>query len=127
MSWLTSTPMSERLDEWMDGYVLAWSSNNPDHIRALFTDDAVYDPQTEGGEWEGIDEIVEKWVGIDDSEENWDFEWLPLVEADDLAVVTGRTRYLEPEESYRNLFVIRFADDGRCYDFTEWYIEEDTG
>ena len=127
MSWLTSTTMSEQLDAWMDGYVLAWSSNDPDHIKALFTEDAVYDPQTEGGEWEGIDEIVENWLDIDDSEENWDFEWLPLVETEDLAVVTGRTRYSEPEVSYRNLFVIRFADDGRCYDFTEWYIEEDTG
>ena len=44
----------------------------------------------------------------------------------DIAVITGRTRYFEPEASYRNLFVIRFADDDRCYDFTEWYIEEDT-
>ncbi|HWB87833.1 MAG TPA: nuclear transport factor 2 family protein [Acidimicrobiia bacterium] len=119
--------MSERLDDWMDGYVLAWSSNDPAHIRALFTEDAVYDPQTDDGEWEGIDEIVERWIDIGDSEDNWDFEWLPLVEADDVAVVTARTRYFQPEASYRNLFVIRFAEDGRCRDFTEWYIEEDTG
>lgn len=119
--------MSDRLDQWMDGYVLAWSSNDPEHIRALFTEDAVYDPQTAGGEWEGIDEIVEKWVEVGDVEDNWDFQWQPLVEADDIAIVTGRTRYVEPEASYRNLFVIRFDDDGRCRDFTEWYIEEDTG
>lgn len=119
--------MSERLDAWMDGYVLAWSSNDPEHIQALFTEDAVYDPQTEDGEWEGIDEIVEKWIEVGDSEDNWDFEWLALVETDDLAVVTCRTRYFQPEASYRNLFVVRFAEDGRCLDFTEWYIEEDTG
>lgn len=124
---LTSGSMTEKLDQWMDGYVLAWSSNETDHIRALFTEEAVYDPQTEGGEWEGISEIVSRWQEIDDKEDNWDFEWLPLVETDDLAVVTGRTRYFEPELSYRNLFVIRFADDGRCSDFTEWYIEEDPG
>ena len=119
--------MSERLDEWMDGYVLAWSSNDEEHIRALFTENAVYDPQTADGEWDGIEEIVARWREIDDHEENWDFEWLPMVETDDLAVVTGRTTYNEPPTSYRNLFVIRFADDGRCYDFTEWYIEEDDG
>jgi len=111
----------------MDGYVLAWSSNDPDHIRALFTEEAVYDPQTADGEWHGVDEIVANWQEIDDSEDNWDFEWLPLVETDELAIVTGRTHYFEPPASYRNLFVIRFGEDGRCYDFTEWYIEEDSG
>lgn len=117
--------MTERLERWMDGYVLAWSTNEPEHIGALFTEDAVYDPQTAGGEWHGLEEIVRRWKEIDDDEENWDFEWLPLVETDDLAIVTGRTRYSEPPLNYRNLFVIRFAEDGRCRDFTEWYIEED--
>lgn len=117
--------MSERLDDWMDRYVLAWSSNDGVDIGALFTEDAVYDPQTAEGEWEGIAEIVARWQEIDDDEENWVFQWRPLVETDDLAVVTGRTRYENPRASYRNLFVIRFADDGRCYDFTEWYIEEE--
>jgi hypothetical protein len=69
--------MTERLDDWMDQYVLAWSSNETEHISALFTDEAVYDPQTEGGEWEGIDEIISRWQEIDDTEDNWDFEWRP--------------------------------------------------
>ncbi len=116
--------MSERLDSWMDRYVLAWSTNDPEHVAALFTEDAVYDPQTAGGEWEGIADIVANWLEIDDDEENWDFEWAPLVETDDVAVITGRTRYFDPPTSYRNLWVIRWRDD-RCYDFTEWYIEED--
>jgi len=117
--------MSERLDAWMDGYVLAWSSGDADDIAALFTEDAVYDPQTADGEWEGIEAIIARWQEIDDDEDNWDFEWLPLVETDEVAVVTGRTRYFEPPTSYRNLFIIRFNDESRCYDFTEWYIEED--
>jgi hypothetical protein len=117
--------MSERLDAWMDGYVLAWSTNETDHIEALFTPDAVYDPQTADGEWEGLEEIVSRWQAIDDDEENWDFEWRPVVESDDIAVVTARTRYFDPPMSFRNLFVIHFDADGRCRDFTEWYIEED--
>ena len=117
--------MTESLNSWMDAYVLAWSTNQADDIAALFTEDAVYDPQTAGGEWDGLAEIIARWQEADDDEENWEFEWQPLVATDDLAVVTGRTRYLEPPISYRNLFVIRFREDGRCYDFTEWYIEED--
>ena len=117
--------MTDRLDDWMDGYVLAWSSNDPEHIRQLFTDDAVYDPQVEGGEWDGIEEIVSHWQEKDDQEDNWDFEWQPVVEDDELAVITGRTTYFDPPAAFRNLFIIRFAPDGRCYDFTEWWIEED--
>ena len=42
-----------------------------------------------------------------------------------MAVVSGRTRYLDPPASYRNLFVIRFGASGRCADFTEWWIDEE--
>ncbi len=116
--------VSERLESWMDRYVAAWTSNNPDQISALFTEDAVYDPQTADGEIHGIEQIIDWWLDIDDRPDNWDFEWLPLVESDDLAVVVGNTKYLDPEANYRNLFVIRFDDSGLCRDFTEWYIEE---
>ena len=84
------------------------------------------DVKTADGEWEGIDAIIARWQEIDDQEDNWDFEWIPLLETDDLAVVIGRTRYIEPPLSYRNLFVVRFAEDRRCSDFTEWYIEEES-
>lgn len=119
--------MSERLHEWMDRYVLAWSTNDPEQIATLFSEGAVYDPQTAGGEWHGVEEIVEQWIEIGDEEDNWEFEWRPLVESDDLAIVVGKTHYFEPAMSYRNLFVIRFDEEDRCYDFTEWYIEEDPG
>jgi hypothetical protein len=122
---LPSLPMSERLEKWMDDYVLAWSTNQADDIAALFTTDAVYDPQTPEGEWDGIDEIIRRWQERDQDEENWEFEWRPLVETDAVAIVTGRTRYVDPPVSYRNLFVIMFDDQGRCHDFTEWWIEEE--
>lgn len=115
----------EQLERWMDGYVLAWSSNDADHIAALFSPDAVYDPQTSDGELLGIPEIVQWWQGVGDDPENWEFHWLPVVETDEVAVVSGATRYGDPKSTYRNLFVIRWGEDGRCIDFTEWYIEED--
>ena len=114
-----------RLEAWMDAYIAAWTDNHPGHIESLFTEDAVYDPQTADGEIHGAGAISEWWREIDDDPENWDFEWMPIVESEDIGVVAGRTRYFEPPASYRNLFVIRFAPDGRCHDFTEWYIEEE--
>jgi len=117
--------VSERLDDWMDGYIEAWTSNDRFDIAALFAPAAVYDPQTADGERHGHEEIISFWQEIGDEPDNWDFEWQPLVETDDLAVITGTTRYQDPPASYRNLFVIRFEPDGRCRDFTEWYIEEE--
>lgn len=116
---------SERLNAWMDGYVHAWESNDPEDVAALFSPEAVYDPQTADGEWDGVEEIAKRWIEIGDTPGNWDFQWIPLVETDELAVVVANTEYREPPMSYRNLFVIRFDSEGRCEDFTEWYIEED--
>ncbi len=62
--------MTERLDSWMDAYVLAWSSNQADDITSLFTEDAVYDSQTAAGEWNGLGEIIARWQEADDDEDN---------------------------------------------------------
>ena len=70
-------------------------------------------------------ELVEKVWGDDLRIEGVVVEYLGGI--DDLAIVVCRTTYLTPPMVYRNLFVIRFADDGRCTDFTEWYIEEQQG
>jgi beta-glucosidase len=120
-------PSPSPVEEWMDGYIAAWSSNDPDEIAGLFTSDAVYDPQTADGELHGHEEIIGWWRGIGDTPDNWEFEWWPIVDTDEVAVIAATTRYFDPPASYRNLFVIRFDEDGRCRDFTEWYIEEDAG
>ncbi|HJR92709.1 MAG TPA: nuclear transport factor 2 family protein [Acidimicrobiia bacterium] len=118
--------MSEHLEWWMDRYVAAWDSNDADDIAGLFDPEAVYDTQTADGPWHGVDAIVAGWQAIDDTPGNWEFDWQPLVETDDIAVVTGRTTYLDPPASYRNLFVIQWhPDNGLCRDFTEWWIDED--
>lgn len=33
---------ADDLTTWVDGYVRAWASNDPDDIGRLFTDDATY-------------------------------------------------------------------------------------
>lgn len=115
--------MSARLDAWMDGYVAAWRSNDAAHISALFTEDAVYDPQTGHEPWRGRDAVVAGWIDVGDEPDTWRFTWAPLVEVGDLAIITGETRYdEEPPRTYRNLWVIEFGEDDRCRSFTEWYV-----
>jgi hypothetical protein len=36
--------------------------------------------------------------------------------------VRGWTKYFEPEREYSNIWVIRFDDEGRCTEFTEWWM-----
>ena len=50
------------------------------------------------------------------------FEWRPVVVTEDVSVVEGITRY--PRETFRNLWVIRLDGDGRCREFTEWWMAE---
>jgi uncharacterized protein (TIGR02246 family) len=107
---------------WMDAYVAAWSSNDPEEISSLFTGDARYYLVPTARPWVGREEIARGWAGVADEPGTWTFRYEPLAVAGDLAFVRARTVYdRDPPGSYENLFVIRFAADGRCSEFTEWY------
>jgi len=126
MSETTNEPASDRTTNWVDGYVRAWRSNDPDDIRALFTNDAVYLLAPDAEPLRGHEGIVAGWLEHADQDGEWSFEWKPLHEASDLAFVEGRTEY-PAERDYLNLWVIRFAPDGRATEFTEWYMARDHG
>ncbi|MFI7618365.1 nuclear transport factor 2 family protein [Nonomuraea terrae] len=109
---------------WIEGYVRAWNSNDPDDIAALFTEDAVYYTEPYATPWQGRDDIVAQWLGRQDKPGEATFEWHPVCVTDDLSVVQGVTTY--PDKTYSNLWLIRFALDGRCREFTEWWMRHDT-
>jgi hypothetical protein len=110
------------LARWIDGYVTAWSSNEPDDIGALFTEDAEYVTEPYATPWRGRRTIVDQWIEHKDEPGDASFAWSPLVVTPDVAVVQGHTVYREPPRTYDNLWVIRLADDGRCRSFTEWWM-----
>lgn len=115
--------MNEDVRAWLDRYLVAWRSNEPDDIRALFAEDATYayDP-FEASPLSGREAIVESWLERRDEPGTWRFEGHPVVGADGIGIVQGTTRYSDGRV-YANLWVIRFADDGRATSFTEWYME----
>ena len=49
------------------------------------------------------------------------FTWHPVVITGDVAVVQGTTTY--PDEAFSNLWVLRLDADGRCREFTEWWMQ----
>lgn len=110
---------------WMEGYVRAWESNDPAAIASLFSSDARYYTAPWREAWRGRNGIIEGWLGRREQQGRWSFRWEPVVLADDVAVITGRTMYHHRSVTYWNLFVLRFDGDGRCLEFTEWWMEEE--
>jgi hypothetical protein len=118
---------------WLDRYVEAWRANERPPIEALFTDDVVYRfrPYESYPAAVGIDAVVEAWLGdTHDEPGTWEARYEPWAVDGDRAVAIGFSRYFattdEPERTYRNAYLLRFASDGRCAEFTEYYmLEED--
>src|ERR1700761_6113346 len=110
------------LNDWMALYRRAGEVNDPSEIGALFTDDAVYynEPFTEPSR--GRDAIVAMWNERKDTPGGNTFAWKPVVVTDEVAIVAGETDY--GSVRFSNLWVIRFAADGRATEFTEWWMDQ---
>lgn len=111
------------IETWIERYLRAWETNDPDDIRALFTEDATYLTAPYRQPWRGREGIVEGWLGRPDVAGNWTFTWRPIARDGDLHVVQGRTEYRSEAAAYANLWLIRLDGD-RCSAFTEWWMLE---
>jgi ketosteroid isomerase-like protein len=115
---------ADQLRAWLQGYVRAWRTNDPEDIAALFTEDAAYRTAPHRDPWRGREAIVRSWLDNADEDGTWSFEGDVLATCGDLGFVEGRTAYSDPPpRSYRNLWVIRLDGD-RCAEFTEWYVKD---
>jgi hypothetical protein len=119
------------VQDWLDRYIVAWRRNEPGSIEALFTEDAVYRFRPYGGPGRivrGIAEIVDAWIDESDDAEGWEASYQAFAADGDRAVATGISRYYatesDPESVYHNCFLLRFASDGRCAEFTEYWMLE---
>lgn len=111
----------DALSQWVEGYVRAWNTNDPEDIGRLFTADARYSTTPYSPPWEGREAIIAGWLAHRDEPGETSFEWEPISLTDDVSVIRGTSRY--PHTTYGNLWVIRLARDGRCREFAEWWME----
>ena len=110
------------VEAWIEGYKRAWTTNDPEDIGGLFTDDAAYYTAPFREPWSGRDAIVQGWLDRKEEPGEWTFRWEILAIDDDLAFVRGQTGYPQEGKTYSNLWVIRLRD-GRSSEFTEWWME----
>ncbi len=128
-----SETMADRpaIDDWVGRYVRAWESNDPGAIGDLFTEDATYFTAPHREPWRGRDEIVAGWIGRKDDPGTWLFRFEVVGVDGDVGFVRGWTEYTVPVPDadsgrFGNLWQIRLSEDGRCSEFIEWWMAEDT-
>ncbi|WP_348789639.1 nuclear transport factor 2 family protein [Leifsonia sp. NPDC080035] len=116
--------MADAITTWIDRYRRAWESNDPDDIRALFTEDASYRTEPFAEPWDGHLEIVEGWLDAQDEPGAAEFEWRLAGRDGETYFVEGVTDYADGP-TYSNLWVVVLAPDGRAQEFTEWWMDQE--
>jgi ketosteroid isomerase-like protein len=117
------------VQRWLDAYVDAWRTYDPDAIGALFAEDATYryHPYDEEAVV-GREAIVADWLEEQDAPGSWEAHYEPYAIEGDRAVTIGTSRYVNPDGSlrdlYHNIWTLRFDADGRCTEFVEWFMEQ---
>jgi ketosteroid isomerase-like protein len=124
------------VDRWLHAYVEAWKSYDPEQIAALFADDVRYRYHPHDDPIVGRAAVVESWLGegdhagasTRDPEGTYDASYRAVAVDGDVAVATGSSSYLASqggpvEKVFDNCFVMSFDGDGRCTEFTEWYVQ----
>jgi len=113
--------------QWLARYVDAWRLNDAAAIGDLFSPDVryAYDPFDEAVV--GRAAVVASWREDPDEPGSWQADYDVLAIDGDVFVAHGRTRYLtddrrEVDREFGNVFVCRFDADGRCREFTEYYM-----
>ena len=121
---------------WLNAYVAAWKSYDREQIGALFSEDVRYRFHPYDEPVTGREAVIESWLGEGehegapgrDEEGAYDASYRAVAVDGDLAVATGTSTYTRGpggpiEEVYDNCFVMRFDGDGRCQEFTEWFMK----
>jgi ketosteroid isomerase-like protein len=120
---------------WLDSYVAAWLSYDGDDIGALFSEDVAYRYHPFDDPIVGRKAVVASWLGESDSDGastrdapgTYSARYTPVAVDGDVVVATGTSSYSEQPDGpivriYHNCFVMRFDNEGRCREFTEYYM-----
>ena len=113
----------------------AWLSYDAEDIAALFSADVAYRYHPSDEPITGREAVVASWLGESsangastrDAPGTYAAQYEPVAVDGDVVVATGTSTYRERPEGpvvrvYDNCFVMRFDADGKCREFTEYYL-----
>ncbi|MEA2621820.1 MAG: hypothetical protein QOH61_730 [Chloroflexota bacterium] len=113
--------------DWLDRYVAAWKSYDPEQIGDLFSEDAEYRYHPQSDPVRGRAAIVSSWLDNKDDPGTYDAGYEPLAIDGENHVAQGWSRYLDADgalrDEYWNIYLVRFDADGRASLFTEWWMQ----
>ncbi|MEV0004696.1 nuclear transport factor 2 family protein [Micromonospora sp. NPDC050980] len=107
---------------WMAAYEQAWREPGTTALAGIFTPDASYRQGPYREPVVGLPAIADMWENEREGPDEV-FEMTGEVVAVDggTAVARVQVRYGDPaDQEYRDLWIMRFAEDGRCRMFEEW-------
>jgi ketosteroid isomerase-like protein len=113
---------------WLDRYVEAWKTYDEQQIADLWSEDAEYRYHPQDEPVKGRDAIVANWLEEKDDPDTYDAKYEVLAIDGDVHVAQGWSRYFSepggpPNDEYHNIYVIKFDDEGRATEFTEYWIQ----
>jgi ketosteroid isomerase-like protein len=115
---------------WIAAYEAAWRSEGTEALPRLFSPEASYSTGPYKRPHLGIESISKMWEAERSShEETFKLHSEILAVEGDTGIVRVAVHYEEPrQQEYRNLWVIRLDEEGRCVHFEEWpFWPEDSG
>jgi ketosteroid isomerase-like protein len=120
----TMRQMTDRatVSRWLAGYEAAWRAPGTEDLAGLFSSDATYLKSPYEQPVSGLDAIKRIWEQEREGpDEVFTLATEILAVDGPTAVVRAEVVYGDPAaQEYRDLWVIRLADDGRCTWFEEW-------
>ncbi len=121
------------VQRWLERYVDAWMTYDPDEIGGLFAENAEYRYQPWADPVVGREAIVKSWLEPEGNASSRDAAGTYQAHYDawtvegDRATALGESRYTNPDGSlralYYNLWALRFDGDGKCVEFVEYFME----
>jgi SnoaL-like protein len=142
---ITSPISHATVQAWLDAYMHAWETYDPDEVGALFSEHAEYRWHPADEPEKGRAAIVEAWVnpgpgtanagtreaeGLADRDapSTYAGEYHPFAVDGNKAVAVGTSTYWTDASRstvarlYYNNWLLEFDDDGKCSSFTEYWM-----
>ena len=112
----------DSVQQWLTGYETAWRTPGTGDLADLFTADASYLQSPYERPVTGLKAIGRMWEAERDGPDEVFTLATSIVAVDgQVAVVRVEVTYGDPvTQEYRDLWVIRFDQQGRCAEFEEW-------